>query len=86
MQENRRGFFRGLPLAIAGLFAAGTAKAATRVHVAQLRGTPNTLAGFDPFGIGQSITIGAGLSLNGSTLSTNASIGSRLKSRRWARS
>jgi hypothetical protein len=55
-------------LALAGLFAAGTAKAATRVHVEQLRGAPGTLAGFNALGNGQPVNIGAGLSYSAGTL------------------
>jgi hypothetical protein len=81
MMENRRGFFRGLPLALAGLFAAGTAKAATRVHVEQLRGAPGTLAGFNALGNGQPVNIGAGLAYSSGVLtaagSTNVPVSTR---------
>lgn len=79
MQSDRRSFFdvigRGMTVLFAGLFGAIAGKAATRVKIGQVSGTPNSMAGFDGSGQGISVTVGNGLNLSGGTLTaTGASI------------
>lgn len=77
MENNRRDFLSSLKAFFAGLFAwlfaGGSASGATKTSVNQLKGQPNTLVGLDASGVGQSVTVGSGLSLSSGLLSLTPS-------------